>query len=36
MPILVDDYHRNKAMGAFVLIDTASHQTVAAGMARLV
>ena len=36
MPILVDDYHRNKAMGAFVLIDTASHQTVAAGMVRLV
>jgi sulfate adenylyltransferase subunit 1 len=34
-PVLVDDYHRNKAMGAFVLIDTASHQTVAAGMVRL-
>ncbi len=35
MPVLADDYHTNKATGAFVLIDTASHQTVAAGMVRL-
>jgi sulfate adenylyltransferase subunit 1 len=34
--VLADDYHVNKATGAFVLIDTASHQTVAAGMVRLV
>jgi sulfate adenylyltransferase subunit 1 len=30
--VLADDYHSNRATGAFVLIDTASHQTVAAGM----
>lgn len=34
-PILVEDYHHNKTMGSFILIDTASHQTVAAGMVRL-
>jgi sulfate adenylyltransferase subunit 1 len=33
-PVLADDYHSNRATGAFVLIDTASHQTVAAGMVR--
>jgi sulfate adenylyltransferase subunit 1 len=32
--VLADDYHSNRATGAFVLIDTASHQTVAAGMVR--
>jgi sulfate adenylyltransferase subunit 1 len=33
-PVLADDYGVNRATGAFVLIDTASHQTVAAGMIR--
>jgi sulfate adenylyltransferase subunit 1 len=33
-PVLADDYGINRATGAFVLIDTASHQTVAAGMVR--
>jgi sulfate adenylyltransferase subunit 1 len=33
-PVLADDYRSNRATGAFVLIDTASHQTVAAGMVR--
>jgi sulfate adenylyltransferase subunit 1 len=34
--VLADDYCSNRATGAFVLIDTASHQTVAAGMVRSV
>jgi sulfate adenylyltransferase subunit 1 len=34
-PVLADDYGINRATGAFVLIDTASHQTVAAGMLRV-
>ena len=33
-PVLVDEYDVNRATGAFVLIDTSSHQTVAAGMVR--
>ncbi len=33
--VLADDYGANRATGAFVLIDTASHQTVAAGMLRV-
>ncbi len=33
-PVLADNYGVNRATGAFVLIDTASHQTVAAGMVR--
>jgi sulfate adenylyltransferase subunit 1 len=32
--VLADAYEDNRATGAFVLIDTASHQTVAAGMVR--
>jgi sulfate adenylyltransferase subunit 1 len=32
--VLADAYNHNRATGAFVLIDTASHQTVAAGMVR--
>jgi bifunctional enzyme CysN/CysC len=34
-PIFVDDYRRNRSTGSFVLIDEATHQTVAAGMIRL-
>jgi sulfate adenylyltransferase subunit 1 len=33
-PISVDPYHVNRATGAFILIDEATHQTVAAGMIR--
>ncbi len=33
-PIFADDYRRNRATGSFVLIDEATHQTVAAGMLR--
>jgi bifunctional enzyme CysN/CysC len=33
-PIFVDDYRRNRSTGSFVLIDDATHQTVAAGMIR--
>lgn len=33
-PIFVDDYRRNRSTGSFVLIDNATHQTVAAGMIR--
>ena len=28
-PVFVDDYRRNRATGSFVLIDEATHQTVA-------
>jgi bifunctional enzyme CysN/CysC len=31
-PLLFDDYHRNRTMGSFILIDEATHATVAAGM----
>ena len=34
-PIFVDDYRRNRSTGSFVLIDEATHQTVAAGMIRV-
>jgi len=34
-PIFVDDYRRSRSTGSFVLIDEATHQTVAAGMIRL-
>ena len=34
-PVFVDDYRRHRATGSFVLIDEATHQTVAAGMIRL-
>ncbi len=33
-PICVDPYQTNRATGAFILIDEATHQTVAAGMIR--
>ena len=33
-PIFADDYRRNRSTGSFVLIDEATHQTVAAGMIR--
>ncbi len=31
-PLLVDEYRRNRTTGAFILIDEATHRTVAAGM----
>ncbi len=31
-PLMMDDYHRNRATGSFILIDEASGATVAAGM----
>ena len=31
-PVLFDDYHRNRATGSFILVDEATHATVAAGM----
>jgi len=31
-PVLFDDYHRNRDTGSFILIDEATHATVAAGM----
>jgi sulfate adenylyltransferase subunit 1 (EFTu-like GTPase family) len=33
-PLVFDPYARNRATGAFVLIDEATNDTVAAGMAR--
>lgn len=33
-PIFADDYRRNRTTGSFILIDEATHQTVAAGMLR--
>jgi sulfate adenylyltransferase subunit 1 len=35
-PLAADDYADNRATGAFILIDEVTHQTVAAGMIRLV
>jgi bifunctional enzyme CysN/CysC len=32
VPLMVDDYSRNRTTGGFVLIDEATHRTVAAGM----
>jgi len=34
-PIAADAYDKNRATGAFILIDQVTHQTVAAGMIRL-
>jgi sulfate adenylyltransferase subunit 1 len=34
-PIFVDPYQRQRATGSFILIDEATHQTVAAGMVEL-
>jgi sulfate adenylyltransferase subunit 1 len=31
-PVIVDSYRRNRATGSFILIDEATHHTVAAGM----
>jgi bifunctional enzyme CysN/CysC len=31
-PVFVDDYHRNRTTGSFVLIDEHTNATVAAGM----
>lgn len=31
-PLFVDDYHRNRETGAFILVDEATNRTVAAGM----
>ena len=31
-PLVVDPYERNRATGAFILIDEATNDTVAAGM----
>jgi bifunctional enzyme CysN/CysC len=31
-PFFVDDYRRNRQTGSFILVDEASHTTVAAGM----
>jgi sulfate adenylyltransferase subunit 1 (EFTu-like GTPase family) len=31
-PVMVDRYRRNRTVGSFILIDEASHDTVAAGM----
>ena len=32
VPLIHDSYHRNRATGAFILIDPGTHETVAAGM----
>ena len=32
VPLLFDDYHRNRTTGSFILIDEVTHATVAAGM----
>jgi len=32
VPLMVDDYSRNRTTGGFVLIDEATNRTVAAGM----
>lgn len=34
-PLFVDDYNDNRLTGSFILIDEASHETVAAGMIKL-
>jgi bifunctional enzyme CysN/CysC len=31
-PLFVDDYHRNRTTGSFILIDESTNATVAAGM----
>jgi sulfate adenylyltransferase subunit 1 len=31
-PLVIDSYTRNRATGSFIVIDDASHNTVAAGM----
>ena len=33
-PIMVDPYEANRATGAFILVDEATNDTVAAGMVR--
>jgi bifunctional enzyme CysN/CysC len=33
-PLFVDDYHRNRTTGSFILVDEATNATVAAGMIR--
>ncbi|MEU1889529.1 sulfate adenylyltransferase, partial [Micromonospora rifamycinica] len=32
VPLLVDDYHRNRTTGGFIIIDEATNRTVGAGM----
>jgi bifunctional enzyme CysN/CysC len=32
MPLMVDEYSRNRSTGGFVLIDESTNRTVAAGM----
>jgi bifunctional enzyme CysN/CysC len=32
VPLLYDDYRRNRSTGSFILVDEASHETMAAGM----
>ena len=32
MPLLYDDYRRNRSTGSFILVDEALTQTLAAGM----
>ena len=32
VPLLYDDYRRNRSTGSFILVDEASHETLAAGM----
>jgi bifunctional enzyme CysN/CysC len=34
IPILADDYRRNRNTGSFILIDEPTNQTVAGGMIR--
>jgi sulfate adenylyltransferase large subunit len=34
-PLFIDEYHRNRTTGSFILIDEATNATVAAGMLRL-
>jgi sulfate adenylyltransferase subunit 1 (EFTu-like GTPase family) len=33
-PLVIDSYAANRATGAFILIDEATHDTVAAGLVR--
>ena len=32
LPLIVDSYSKNRTTGSFILIDTATNETVAAGM----
>ena len=32
VPLFYDDYRRNRSTGSFILVDEASHETMAAGM----